>query len=346
MPYVQPGEVRDPIETVAFLRSVLEASSDCIIVLSRDGHPTYVNPLGLRLMEIDDISALHDRSWESLWPAEEAGKVRAALADAVAGRTSRFEAYGPTPRGTPKWWEVVVTPLPGGKGELHRLVAQARDVTDRMMQAQAHAAALREKDLLMQEVHHRVKNSLQLVHSLLTMQARTAASPEAAEQLAESAGRVRTIGAIHDQLCRGAMTLTVAVKDYLSDLAEDIRRSMASTCPERVLTVTADAVTWSAADVSTLGLVMTELVTNALKHGQGEVKVTFTHPPDAQGILVVEDEGRNLPPDFDPRASRGLGMRLVRGLVVERGGSLTVDRDAAMTRFIVTLPLPRESEPA
>lgn len=341
MPYAKPGEIRDPIETVSFLRSVLEASSDCIAVLSPEGEITYINPLGLRLLEAADGNAVSQHSWESLWPEEERDTARRALAEAASGGVSRFDAYGPTPRGTPKWWSVQVTPLYGDKGGIRRLVAIARDVTEQVKRQQEHEAELREKDLLMQEVHHRVKNSLQLVHSLLSMQARTAASAEATEQLTASAGRVRTIGAIHDQLCRTAMTLTVEVRDYLSGLAEDLRSSMAPTCQERVLSVTADAATWSVADVSTLGLIMTELVTNALKHGQGAVRVTFTQPSDGQGVLVVEDEGTALPVDFGDTAAHGLGMRLIRGLVTERGGALVVDREAPTTRLVVTLPLPR-----
>jgi PAS domain S-box-containing protein len=328
---------------MAFLRSVLESTSDCIAVVNPDGRLTYMNPLGLTLMEIEDFELYRNRPWESLWPDEEVEKVRKAVTEAAAGYASRFEAYGPTAHGTPKWWEGVVTPLAGGQGEMRRLVAICRDVTEHVMRMQAHEAAMREKELLMQEVHHRVKNSLQLVHSLLTMQARTAASPEAAEQLIESAGRVRTIGAIHDQLCRGDMRLAVGVQDYLAGLAEDIRKGMASIGHDRMLEVSADPVTWSAADVSTLGLIMTELVTNALKHGEGTVTVTFSQPPEGQGVLIVEDEGRNLAADFDPGTGRGLGMRLIRGLVTERGGHLALDPQAPSTRFVVTLPWPRES---
>ena len=83
---------------------------------------------------------------------------------------------------------------------------------------------------------------------------------------------------------------------------------------------------------------LTELVTNALKYGKGNVTVTFRQPPGGQAVLVVEDEGPGLPADFDPARSRGLGMRLVTGLLSGHGGSLQVDRDSAHTRFVARLP--------
>ncbi len=344
MPYALPGEVRDPAETIVFLQRVLESSSDCITVLSPEGRLGYMNPLGLQQMEIADFEKLRGEPWEILYPDRERAKVRNAFIRALTGGGNvHFEAFCPTTTGTPKWWEVILSPLKGDSGVMRRLVAVSRDITKHIESARAQESQLREKDLLMQEVHHRVKNSLQLVHSLLTMQARGAASPDAAEQLFQSAARVRTIGAIHDQLCNNPMTLDVALQPYLSGLADDIRRSMASTMGDRALIVDSPAVTWAAADVSTLGLVLTELVTNALRHGKGTVRAVFRQEEGAQAVLTVEDEGA--PPAGEPRAS-GMGMRLMHGLLNERGGRLEIDHGADHSRFIAVMPWPRAAAAA
>jgi two-component sensor histidine kinase len=212
------------------------------------------------------------------------------------------------------------------------------------MLAEGRRAAAREanaaKDLLMAEVHHRVKNSLQLVQSMLALQARAAKGTEAAVPLAESAARVRTIAALHDRLYRSNTGLEVEVALYLEGLTEDLRVSMASNQAGREIQLQADQARWPAAEVTTLGLVLTELVTNALKYGQGTIRVTFRQPAEGRADLAVEDDGLGLPADFDPALSHGLGMRLVTGLVHGRGGGLEVDRGAGHTRFVVRLLRP------
>jgi PAS domain S-box-containing protein len=324
-------------QSEAFVRSVLEANPDCVKVLDLEGRLLSINTDGLRLLEIDDAGEALGKPWASLWTESQVQEVQRATAEARAGRTARFEAVCPTAKGRPRSWDVVVAPVTDAAGQPIRLVAVSRDVTARVEAAAAQATLLREKDLLMQEIHHRVKNSLQLVQSLLVMQARVAAGPEAAAQMAESAARVRTIAALHDRLYRTNAGLLVEVGPYLEGLATDLQSSVASPGNGREIRVEADAATWGAAEVTTLGLVMTELVINALKYGAGTVHVTFRQQPGEQALLVVEDGGPGLPVDFDPAVARGLGMRLVRGLLGENG-CLEVDRGAAHTRFVARFP--------
>ena len=201
----------------------------------------------------------------------------------------------------------------------------------------AQAAALA-KDLLMQEAHHRIKNSLQLVQNLLSLQARACDDEQAASDLQQSAARVHTIAAIHDRLYQTKAALTVEVGAYLKDLVQELTIAMASTCDGRTITVVADDAVWPAADVTTLGLVLNELVTNALKYGAGEVRIRFVHPPGSHGVLTVCDEGDSLPADFAPEQGSGLGMRLIKGLLRGEGAGLRIDRQAGSTCFVASLP--------
>ena len=121
-------------------------------------------------------------------------------------------------------------------------------------------------------------------------------------------------------------------------MIDDLRDAIASTQNGRSVILDADSATWPAAAVPALGLVTTELVTNALKYGDGEILVTFRQPAGEQGTLTVEDEGTALPPTFDPATSRGLGMRIVTGLLKPRGGSLKVLRDRPTTCLLATFP--------
>lgn len=194
-----------------------------------------------------------------------------------------------------------------------------------------------ERDLLMQEVHHRVKNSLQLVHALLATQARASGVPEAREQLLEAAQRVMTIGAVHERLYKDGSVEDADAAVYLAGLVDDLRRSMSDAAAGRTveLDVPAPPLRLPADRLTPLGLIAAELVTNALKYGRGRVRLTVCPLPS--GIEVAcEDEGPGLPDEFDPRRSRGLGMRLIA--VLAKGAEpVRVDRAAPGGRIVVTI---------
>jgi two-component sensor histidine kinase len=206
---------------------------------------------------------------------------------------------------------------------------------------QALKSALLEKELMMQEVHHRVKNSLQMVQNLLLLQARSVGEGEAARQLKEGAARVNIFASLHHQLYLTADGGQMQVVPYLEGLIHDLREGIGATLDGRRIEQIADPAMWPPGDVPTLGLVLTELVTNALKHGLGVVRVVFRQEVGAQAVLTVEDEGAGLPEDFGRGMKHGLGMRLVTRLLSERGGGLEVDRRRAHSCLVVRLPRSR-----
>ncbi|MDB5727820.1 MAG: domain S-box, partial [Noviherbaspirillum sp.] len=108
---------------------IFESSPDCMNLLDPDGNIAAVNRNGRCLMEIDDFRTVAGLSWQSLWPEASHADIRMALADARGGGTGRFSAYGPTAKGAPKWWDVIVTPVRARNGQIERLLAVSRDVT-------------------------------------------------------------------------------------------------------------------------------------------------------------------------------------------------------------------------
>jgi|GEM_PF-6338330 len=113
-----------------FNRTVLESSPDCVKVLDGEGRLQYLNANGLCQLEIDDFAPLQNEFWWNLWGTENVETVKQAVNRSLQGETAHFQAFCPTPKGTPKWWDVVVSPIPGTTGSAKRLISVSRDITE------------------------------------------------------------------------------------------------------------------------------------------------------------------------------------------------------------------------
>lgn len=193
-----------------------------------------------------------------------------------------------------------------------------------------------EKDLLVREAHHRVSNSLQMVQSILTLQAGKAGDAAAGFLLHDSASRVQAFAEMHRHLYLAGAGIDVGLADYLGRIIDQQNAALGSATGGRRVVLSADQARWPAADAQAIGLIVLELVANAIKHGEGEVRVTIAGA-DGRVDLAVEDDGTGLSPDYDPAGGAGLGMVIVSGLVGVRGGEIQVDRSRPHTRFIASL---------
>jgi two-component sensor histidine kinase len=196
---------------------------------------------------------------------------------------------------------------------------------------------LADKELLMQEVHHRVKNSLQLVRGILSLQARGATHPEAKTALNDAATRILTVADVHQHLYQGLSTAEINIQQYLADLARDLTKSLLDRSPERYVKVTAPHLVWPSEKAIALGLIVTELVTNGIKYGDGPIVIKLTVKKDQSATLVVEDAGKGFPKGFEIGNGGGLGSKLIASLVRPDEGSVVIDRSVPHGRVVVTL---------
>lgn len=198
---------------------------------------------------------------------------------------------------------------------------------------------LHEKDLLMQEVHHRVRNSLQLVQTLLSMQGRRLTNPDARQQIEEAAGRIMTIAAVHQRLYEGGSISVTDARRYLRGLLNDMQGLLPDGAQQRSLDLQSEPFSLAADDIAPLGLITSELVTNALKYGAGNVTVVVRREAEIV-VVAVSDEGAGFPSGFDPMAGRGLGMRLVAALAkTPDGNAIEIDRSVPFGRIVVRITL-------
>ena len=206
-------------------------------------------------------------------------------------------------------------------------------------------AALDRHQVLLKEITHRVKNSLQVVTSMLYLQANAANDTTLAEHLAEASSRVSAVGRAYERLAYDENVETIALDPYLKDVCADAVR-VSSQCR---LEFTADPRIHVNADRAIpIALIANELVTNATKHASpegtpaGHIEVRLTEATGSKLLLSVRDNGPGLPADFDITKSKGLGMRVIVALTKQLGGSITHRSGADGTEFILTIPVSNE----
>jgi two-component sensor histidine kinase len=196
---------------------------------------------------------------------------------------------------------------------------------------------IQQQAVLSQESDHRLLNSVQMIVSLLSLQARASENAEVAAQLAAAAGRIATIGRIHRRLHSLDGVQTFALKQYIEDLCRDFSMMLSPDRPQRVIVVEGIEIELPAVTAIPLGFIANELITNATKYGTGRITVRLEANPAKGYALSVSNDGLSLPDGFDPAAGKGLGMRIIRSLVKQIGGELQIgrgDRNQG-TRFTV-----------
>lgn len=184
---------------------------------------------------------------------------------------------------------------------------------------------IQQQELLNRESEHRLLNDLQLIISLLSLQSRASQNAEAASQLAIAADRIATIGRVHRRLHSFDGLQTVAFKQYLEDLCRDFSTMLFSPeHPEQVIVLEATDLKLPASSGIPLGFIVNELLTNAAKHGNGRIMVKLEPVAERGYALSVVNDGPALPDDFDPAASTGLGMKIIRSLIGRINGELVI----------------------
>jgi two-component system, sensor histidine kinase PdtaS len=186
-----------------------------------------------------------------------------------------------------------------------------------------------EQQLLHKESDHRLLNGLQLVVSLLTLQSRAATNPEAAQQLSVAADRVANIERIHRRLHFHDGTHDVAFKQYMVEFCGDFSGMLApDEAADRVIRVEGAEFSVPTSAAIPLGFIVNELITNAVKYGKGVVCLRLGLRPGKGYSLTVSNDGPALPQGFDPAASKGLGMTIIKSFVRQIGGELIFGRSS------------------
>jgi PAS domain S-box-containing protein len=310
-----------------FTRRILDSSGDCIKVLDLEGRLQFMSGGGLRIMEVDDFSAVEGCDWREFWKGPDKDWARAAFEAARAGAVGRFQGFTML-KGTPKWWDVVVTPINGADGKPERILSISRDITDSKRHEEA-------QELLNREMDHRIKNLFAVATSLTSLAAREAATPK--DLAADLRERFATLARVHSFVRMHPYDMSVAT---LGELVKVLLEPYhAQTGGRERVRINGLGVPVGQQSTTAIALVIHELATNAAKYGalsapEGRVEVDCSADQSMVTIIWEESGG---PAVRRPDGGEGFGSLLVRRSISDQlGGSLQTEWNEAGVKVTIT----------
>jgi len=239
--------------------------------------------------------------------------------------------------------EALLSGIPGPGNAVHRILFSARDITARQQAEEHLKSSLKEKEVLLKEIHHRVKNNLQIISSLLNLQSGYIQDPHAGEMFKESRNRVKSMALIHERLYQSKDLARIDFAEYVRNLTTHLFRSYGVNTHAVGLKIGVDKILLDIDTAIPCGLIINELVTNSLKYAfppgvAGEIHINLQRENNGQLALVVSDNGAGLPPDFDFQKTDSLGLQLVSTLTDQLEGRIQLERGSGTTFRILLRP--------
>lgn len=297
-----------------FLRAIEEAT-DAIRILDPEGYVIYSNKSAEKMYgyspgesigrHLGDFTAEREIINETIPYVKETGSLSGELT-----------ALGKGGRHFPIWFSS--SAVKNSQGEVIAIISIIRDITDRKVHEEQMRDSISQKELLLKEVHHRVKNNLQIISSLLSLQADYSADTRSSEMFLESRNRVKTMGLLHEKLYESGDLTELDLKEYIGKLIDNLIISYRA--GSRVRTDLFVGELSLGIDVAIpVGLILNELISNSLKHAfagakRGEISISLRPRGNGEIELIVKDDGTGFPENLDIGNSGSLGLHLVSTL--------------------------------
>jgi len=305
-------------------RAITELSFDAIFELNLDGTINNCNQRASKLFGYSKQELLGMPIKElTAWDKKDLVNEDNAIGEKTIDHTSRRKDGSRFPT------EVHTRRYQIGGNE--QVIAYVRDKTSQKDFENKIRKSLKEKEILLAEIHHRVKNNLAIISGLLQMQAFNTEDEQLLEKLQESQSRIQSIAMVHEKLYESKSFAEISVDQYIDDLLDVIMNSISSA--EKSISIEKDMEHFSM-DMSQAipcGLLLNEIITNSFKHGfrnqkEGRIAISV-HQKDKMVVLSVRDNGVGLPEEFDIKKQSSLGMTLIDTLVKQLEGTLETSSD-------------------
>jgi len=328
------------LESETKYKQLVTMLNEGIFMIDRNGTITFANNQLARMLgfALDEIVG---KPVFSFLPPDVKDKAKQEIESEHVGEVTQRETVMLRKDGSRLSGLMVTTPVLDARGMSIGGIAAVIDITERKQMEKVVLASLREKEILLKEIHHRVKNNLQIIASLLSLQSRYVTDENVLNVLKESQNRIKAMALVHERLYRSENLSEVALSDYLKFLIDNLFRFYGAN-PRQV------RMTFDAGDVKAdinmaipIGLIINELVSNSLKYAfpegkTGELSITAISDREAM-VMVVRDTGSGIPADFDWRNTKSLGLQIVISLVDQLNGTIELER-AGGTMFTIRIP--------
>ncbi|MFZ4617950.1 MAG: sensor histidine kinase [Rectinemataceae bacterium] len=324
-------------------RLLAENANDVIWTMSLDGRITYVSPSVERIRGFTPDEAMKQPLNEILTPdsvaiavgyfEELAVRLKAGLPPQRFHTEYEYYCKG----GSTIWTDVQVVPHIDSEDQLVELLGVTRDISERKRSEDAIRRSLRENQALLLELQHRVKNSFNMISSMIHIASREGRTAETIVALEQLDFRVMSVAELYSLLYSSGSFAEVRLDEYCRKLA----LALLGLRSEIALVTDMEQVVVNAAKAAPIGLIVTELVTNSLKYAfpgqrKGKISLSLRKGPDRVS-LDIRDDGVGLPKAFSARDKGGMGINLVMGLANQVGGSFAISGDDEGTRCTLTL---------
>ena len=337
-------QVEEHIKKQARLLDVIfEHSLDSIVLLDNEYNFIRVSETYAKACQ-RDASEFPGHNHFELYPSPLKDEFDEAVKEKrIYRRTARPFIFPDHPDWGTTYWDLGLVPIPDHEGEIAVFLFTLKDVTAQVRTEEQISASLKEKEVLLQEIHHRVKNNLQIISSLLDMSSLRTRDQEAIDLLTDARARIHIMALIHTQLYQSKQFDQIDMGSHIRELIRYLSAVYAGRKRIRSVVEAAD-VCLALTQAIPCALVLNELIANAFKHafteGQaGTLDITMQQSSDDTIVLRVKDDGIGIRDDIDLEHTNTLGLKLIRKLVQQQlKGEIQVNRDAG-TEFIITFKI-------
>jgi PAS domain S-box-containing protein len=321
----------------------LDIAGVMLIVLDREQRVTLINRKGCEVLGSNEADIIGKNWFDNYLPERLRNDVKDVYESLIAGEVEPVEYYE-NPVLDNKGEEKIIawhnTILKDENGDIQSVLSSGEDITERMRAEEALRQSLRDKELLMKELHHRVKNNLAVVSSLLRLQSGQVKDEESRGYFLESQNRVNAISMIHEKLYRSATFSKVNFSEYIRELAGQLFKIYKVNASRIRLNINIPDIMLDIDTMIPCGLMVNELISNVLKYAfpddrDGELTIGLSEAEDKEYSLSISDNGAGIPEGMDINNIETLGMRIVTALVSQIGGTLQLSREGG-TEFSIT----------
>ena len=321
-------------------RTYFDTAGVMMVVVGIDKKIKEINEKGCNLLGYSKEELLGKSWFEYVLPPENREKNEKIFEDMIKGTISPYSQKEQTivlKNGEKRIISWSVTLLKDDSGRISSIINSGEDITKSKQYEKEIKSSLEEKELLLREIHHRVKNNLQIISSLLNLQAGHIKDEEILDHFNDYQNRIRSISLVHEKLYSSSDIAQVEISSYTQHLVDDLVRNYGR--HDLDIFVDIPEVKVGIDTAIPCGLIINELVSNSLKHAfpdnkPGEIRIKFNKNASNEFELVIQDNGVGISPEIDLKHSETLGLELVSSLVQQLDGSLKIEKSPGATFYI------------